>query len=74
VEKALRGDDLDQLAEQAQEMGMGYQTTTVCPGCNQEIDPDVCGCGDSRQGHSSARDAGHPFIPAGCNCYRARSH
>lgn len=43
----------------------------VCPGCGNEIDPDCCGCGDPREGHSLY--AGHPFIPMGCDCYRADS-
>jgi len=42
----------------------------ICPGCHQEIDPDCCGCGDSKEYHASAYNAGHPFIPMGCDCYR----
>ena len=40
---------------------------SVCPGCGCEIDPDVCGCGDMREGHR-AWDAGHEFVPLGCSC------
>ncbi len=36
----------------------------VCRGCGNEIDPDTCHCGASReQGHD-----GHSFIPMGCTC------
>lgn len=42
-----------------------------CGGCGQEIDPEVCGCGSSRQGHGWGD--GHPFIPMGCDCMRARA-
>lgn len=41
-----------------------------CSGCGQEIDPDVCGCGSSRQGHGWGD--GHSFIPMGCDCMRVR--
>lgn len=39
-----------------------------CAGCNQEIDPDCCGCGEPRQQHGVCD--GHPFIPMGCDCHR----
>lgn len=48
---------------------------TQCPGCGQEIDIHTCWCGEERadkQGHLLAHE-GHPFIPAGCDCYRAPS-
>lgn len=41
---------------------------TVCDGCGKEIDPDVCGCGDSIEHHSIM--AGHSPIPMGCDCGR----
>lgn len=41
-----------------------------CEGCGAEIDPDCCGCGDSREGHVSDT---HGFVPMGCNCNRADS-
>jgi len=46
------------------------ETRPVCEGCGQEIDPDCCGCGQSKESHAAAYDAGHPFIPMGCDCYR----
>jgi len=42
----------------------------VCEGCGREIDPDCCGCGDSKEHHASAFSAGHPFVPMGCDCLR----
>lgn len=41
----------------------------VCPGCGNVIDPDCCGCGDSREGHDSMW-SGHSFVPMGCDCMR----
>lgn len=46
----------------------------LCGGCKREIDPDCCGCGDSRKWHGNSMDVGHNFIPMGCDCYRARSN
>jgi len=54
---------------------MAQTFETKCPGCGQEIDPDTCGCGEGRldsRGRPLSHD-GHPFIPAGCDCYRAPS-
>jgi len=39
-----------------------------CAGCGNEIDPDVCGCGDSIT--HSAWDFGHEPVPMGCDCGR----
>lgn len=39
-----------------------------CSGCRKEIDTTVCGCGESFNHHGSVMDAGHAFIPAGCEC------
>jgi len=44
-----------------------------CPGCGNEIDPDVCGCGEFREGHN-AWWAGHEFVPMGCDCLRDKVH
>lgn len=51
----------------------------ICKGCGAEIDPTTCGCGseeeDSEHGYGSWENYTHPFIPMGCNCFRAkRSH
>ena len=43
-----------------------------CPDCGNEIDPDCCGCGDSREDHNSMW-SGHSFVPMGCDCMRERS-
>lgn len=37
--------------------------TDFCPFCKNEIDPDVCWCGDYRHNHSE-----HSFVPMGCVC------
>ena len=39
-----------------------------CEQCGQEIDPDTCVCGLSKDEHGLEE---HPFIPMGCNCYRS---
>jgi hypothetical protein len=43
----------------------------VCPGCQQIIDPETCGCGDSEKGHGYG--SGHPFVAMGCDCLRVKS-
>jgi hypothetical protein len=40
----------------------------ICEGCKNEIDPDVCGCGDAIKDHGY--DNGHAPIPMGCDCLR----
>lgn len=49
------------------EIGEGH---AICGGCNQEIDPECCGCGDTKKDHGSPMLVGHNFIPMGCDCYR----
>lgn len=37
-----------------------------CTGCGQEIDPEVCQCGQSiNHGYDN-----HPIVPMGCDCWR----
>ena len=38
----------------------------ICPGCKNEVDPEVCHCGDTQPNHPF--QAGHNFIPIGCTC------
>jgi hypothetical protein len=40
----------------------------TCSGCGNEIDPDVCHCGDYVKDHGFT---GHHAIPMGCDCFRA---
>lgn len=40
----------------------------TCKGCGNEIDPDVCWCGDLINSHSGYE--GHLAIPIGCDCGR----
>jgi len=42
----------------------------TCAACRQEIDDEVCWCGDYIEGHGY--DQGHPAIPMGCDCYREK--
>ena len=35
-----------------------------CPVCKNEIDPNVCHCGDAKEYH----DPTHSFTPIGCTC------
>lgn len=39
-----------------------------CTRCGNEIDPDVCWCGDHRTYHGAG--SGHSFVPMGCDCGR----
>ena len=47
----------------------GPEVRPRCPKCHQEIDPDVCWCGDMME-PSSHGD--HDAIPMGCRCHFAR--
>jgi hypothetical protein len=38
-----------------------------CDSCGNEIDPDVCHCGEARYTHDNF-DSGHQFVPMGCAC------
>jgi hypothetical protein len=44
--------------------------SVICPGCGNEIDPEVCHCGEIRSMHGPER--GHSFVPAGCTCGYAK--
>jgi len=43
----------------------GEPARMACPGCGNEIVPDVCHCGITKS-HHTQRD--HPFVPMGCDC------
>ena len=45
-----------------------------CPGCGEEIDPEVCHCGDFIKDHSNPMNDGHSPIPMGCTCGYYRKH
>jgi hypothetical protein len=45
-------------------------TDVRCPKCGNEIDPDVCWCGDYIKGHGHYD--GHSPVPMGCDCGRIR--
>ena len=49
------------LAESA-----GY-AATVCPYCKNEVDLEMCHCGEDRKNHNPY-ELGHNFVPAGCTC------
>jgi hypothetical protein len=38
-----------------------------CPSCGNELDPDVCWCGDEIKMHNRYR-CGHNPVPLGCTC------
>jgi hypothetical protein len=40
---------------------------TICPSCENEIDPEVCHCGDAIKNHSFL-NSNHGPIPMGCTC------
>jgi len=45
-----------------------YPIPEKCSGCGNDIDPEVCWCGELLKGHGFD---GHFFVPMGCDCYRA---
>lgn len=44
----------------------------VCPDCKNEIDLDVCQCGEYIQQHGC--HAGHTPVPMGCTCGYVQKH
>lgn len=59
----------DALGHVGIDWGIGDETHVICRGCNQEIDPETCGCGSGKDGHGTYD--GHGFIPMGCDCHRS---
>jgi predicted amidophosphoribosyltransferase len=51
---------LDFMAEEVQ----------ICPRCENEIDPEVCHCGDYIKDHGY--NSGHSPVPMGCTCGYAK--
>lgn len=45
---------------------MSEEQRPKCESCQNEIDPDVCCCGDTPDNHPW--NAGHSFVPMGCSC------
>ena len=43
---------------------------TVCDGCGNAIDPELCGCGQLIAEHRWTGGDGHSPIPVGCVCFR----
>lgn len=60
--------EADRLASERPDSQAGHARVLVCPGCGNEIDPDVCWCGSEQAYHCS--DLGHSFVPMGCDCGR----
>lgn len=50
----------------ASELFEGDFSGIYCPSCFNEIDPDICHCGNPREGHGYHDN--HSFVPAGCTC------
>lgn len=46
--------------------------STLCWGCNHEVDDDTCQGGSSRASHEW--DWSHGFYPYGCVCYLKVAH
>lgn len=44
-----------------------FFTKYWCSGCGQEIDPDICYCGEPINGGNHDN---HSPVPIGCNCHR----
>lgn len=71
LDEALREGDSTLWARADAIVKSGLSGREICGGCGNEIDPDCCVCGDSKDGHNSWY-SGHSFIPMGCNCGRAK--
>ena len=67
---AIHDPKAEGMAAEARDDAQEVDHRPVCPGCESEIDPDTCGCGDAREGHGYG-GGGHGFIPMGCGCFRA---
>jgi len=66
--------DFCEMEERAADVSISnLEVRQICPGCLQQIDPEICHCGDSREGHGGQFDgAGHGFVTMGCDCMRYR--
>lgn len=42
--------------------------SSICRGCNAEVDWNCCWCGDGPEGWDHRNMDGHPFVPDGCTC------
>jgi hypothetical protein len=67
----LSGDDLDAVQNRKRDYIAG-EWRPLCGGCFQAIEPDTCGCGDSRKAHENGFAFNHPFIALGCGCHKAK--
>lgn len=53
-------------------VGIEELPAEICRGCGNEIDPDVCHCGDGPESSEHSSSGGnHGFVPAGCECQYA---
>lgn len=68
-DEALRRARASELAPDAYERDPDM---VICPGCKCEIDPTMCGCGDSMTNHPNPMVSGHYAVPIGCDCYRSK--
>ena len=48
------------------------EVVPLCSGCNNLIDAEVCYCGTELKHHGDVWSEGHPFVPMGCDCLRAK--
>lgn len=62
---------LQDAAKSIRESREASECREICKGCGQKIDPECCGCGDSKKNHGSSLLVGHNFVPMGCDCHRA---
>ncbi len=46
-----------------------YTVPDVCSGCDCEIDPDMCWCGDPYDSYAHRGMDCHGFVPIGCTCH-----
>lgn len=47
-----------------------WHRPVFCPSCKNEIQKDLCWCGDDIKAHGIG--CGHSPVPLGCECFRAK--
>ena len=52
------------------DLRMALEGHARCSGCDSEIDPSTCGCGESLAAHGIDTHPAHGARPMGCNCGR----
>lgn len=68
--KMVLHDDTESLVELILDRYGYRKERPICPGCKNEIDPEVCHCGDAIKDHNIG--SGHSAVPMGCDCGKTK--